>query len=229
MLWRRRLGLVLLALGCLSGCLRRPSNGTCDWPPDPRSGPLDLNHAADRDHLREDIETAEDLAVRFMDAHGGATGGLGQAASVRSQCFVKLSSIVVAEHRLTPHQYMSFVGRRPPGFDAAVGISWMLLYAWAASGITARMWRRYGPGGLGGSIMIAYVSLVAAGLAVLGGEQWAGLCENLRLGNGHLSYRLDRVPWGHHRVALFAGALTLFWVIAALRFRTPRFQCDLVR
>lgn len=70
--------------------------------------------------------------------------------------------------------------------------------------------------------MIAYVSLVAAGLAVLGVEQWAGLCENLRIGNGHLSYRLDRLPWGHHRLALFAGALVLFWTMAYLRARAAR-------
>jgi hypothetical protein len=211
-------GVLLLALTCLSGCLRRPISDDCEWPPDPRSGPLDLAKSADRDHLREDIETAEDQAVRFMDAHHGQP--VDPNAALR-QCFDKLSSIVVAEHRLTPSQYNGIIGARPPGFDLAVGIAYALLYAWAASVLASWIWRKHpiAEGVFGGAVMIVYVSLAAAGLGVLLGEQWAGLWEDLRIGNGHLSYRLDRVPWGHHRGALFVAGLVLFWLVAALRFR----------
>lgn len=137
------------------------------------------------------------------------------------QCFVKLSSIIVAEHRITPSQYNGMFGARPPGFDLAVGIAYALLYAWAASVLSAWVWRKHPPtdGALGGTVMIVYVSLATAALGDLLGEQWAGLWENFRLGNGHISYRLDRVPWGHHRGALFVGGLVLFWLVAALRYR----------
>lgn len=217
---------MLLAPMCLSGCLRRPIGEDCGWPPDPRSGPLDLNKSADRDHLREDIETAEDQAIRFMDSP--RSKGI-DSNTAWKQCFIKLSSIVVTDHRLTPSQYDAVIGTRPPGWDLGVGIAWALLYAWAARAAAKRIWRGQGATG-GGILMMTYVSLAFAALGDLLGEQWAGSWEDVRLGNGHIGYRLDRVPWGHHRVALFGAGLVLFWLIAALcsraaragRERTPR-------
>lgn len=218
MLSRRSPLLLLVGVACLSGCLRRPYNGTCDWPEDPRSGPLDLTRAADRDHLREDIETAEDLAVRYMDAPA-RVGPQIAAGSAWNQCFAKLSSIIISEHGVTRAQYTNSMGQRPLLFDAFVAISGMLLYAWASDKGLAKLLRKYGTAGLdlSGWAMVAYVSLIAAGLAVFGGEQWAGLWENFRIGNGHLGYRVDRIPWGHHRAAIFAAGLALFWFVFWLR------------
>lgn len=55
--------------------------------------------------------------------------------------------------------------------------------------------------------------VLAAGSAMLG-EQWAWLAENYRIGNDHMSYRVQRLPWARHRAELFAGAL-IFWLAAA--------------
>jgi len=63
--------------------------------------------------------------------------------------------------------------------------------------------------------MIAYTSVVASVVGVLLGEVWSDLMENIRLGNGHLSYRLERIPWSHHRLGMFVGGVVLFWLLAA--------------
>ena len=160
-----------------------------------------------------------------MDAHARTRSGQFQWADadrIRNQCAGKLFSAIAATHAVTPPQIMSSLGRRPPEFDAAVVMSFALLYAWATSTISRRIWRRQGReiGSVGGVVMIAYASLAAAGAGVLLGEQWAAMMEDLRLRNGHLSYRLDRIPWTHHRLELFIGALAIFWLVSAIQYRT---------
>ena len=48
--------------------------------------------------------------------------------------------------------------------------------------------------------------------------------EVLRVGNGHLSYRTERLPWRQYRPAIIATALGVFWLVAAVRVKTERVQ-----
>ena len=50
---------------------------------------------------------------------------------------------------------------------------------------------------------------------VLLGEVWSDLMENIRLGNGPLSYRVERIPWGPHRLGMFVGGVILYCLLAA--------------
>src|SRR5438445_9097490 len=60
------LGLVISL--ALTGCIRREGrNSDCIWP-EVNARPLDPSRGGDARHLREDVELAEDLAVRYMDA-----------------------------------------------------------------------------------------------------------------------------------------------------------------
>src|SRR5438034_1273743 len=56
---------------------------------------------------------------------------------------------------------------------------------------------------------------------VLSGEVWSITMESIRLGNDHLSYRTSRIPWKHHGLALFAGGVALYWLVAAWRRYHP--------
>lgn len=208
-----------------SACIREPVNQDCEWPPDPRTGPLDLSRGSDRGHLTEDLELAEDLSIRYMDAHVGQSSGTqGEANAIYSQCATKLFITIAKAHGLTPAQLRDAIGSRPRGFDAAVMASFALLYVWAAFGVCKKIWKRCGvkDGFSGGAAMVIYVSLVAAVLGVLAGEQYAGAIEGLRLRNGHLSFRVDRVPWGHHQLAIFAVALLVFWIVSVFEYRAAR-------
>ena len=46
----------------------------------------------------------------------------------------------------------------------------------------------------------------------------AQLIEVIRVGNGHMSYRADRIPWAHYHASLFALYFALFWSVVAIRF-----------
>ncbi len=63
---------------------------------------------------------------------------------------------------------------------------------------------------------IASAIVGAAGLLL--GEVWSMTAENLRVGSGHLSYRVDRIPWVQHRFGYFLACVVLFWLIAALEY-----------
>jgi hypothetical protein len=62
-------------------------------------------------------------------------------------------------------------------------------------------------------------SLILSAGGVLAGEWWAFNAESLWIGNGHISYRAERIPWVHHRVAIFTAGIAIFWAIAAARYR----------
>jgi hypothetical protein len=96
-----------------------------------------------------------------------------------------------------------------------------MLYGLAASGIARRLFRRYPPGEgwLEMLVAVLFTSAVVSLTGVLLGEVWAFLLETYRLGNDHLSYRADRIPWAHHRLILFVGGVVIFWLIAGLQYR----------
>lgn len=56
--------IVLAVAACVP---RERINTDCRWN-DPRSGPLDLASSRDRDHLRVDLDVAEELAVAHGDS-----------------------------------------------------------------------------------------------------------------------------------------------------------------
>jgi hypothetical protein len=51
------------------------------------------------------------------------------------------------------------------------------------------------------------------------GQQWSTLVENVRVGTGHLSYRVNRLPWARHQMSFFVLCVVLFWGVAVVWFR----------
>ena len=69
---------------------------------------------------------------------------------------------------------------------------------------------------------IALIS-IGLGISVIGiGQVWAFAVETIRIGNGHLSYRGRRIPWGDHRLATFALTVLMTWVVAVIPLRSLR-------
>jgi hypothetical protein len=58
---------------------------------------------------------------------------------------------------------------------------------------------------------------------VRAGDSWSIGAEVLRVGNGHLSYRTERLPWRQYRPAMIATALGMFWLVA-VGIKTQRVQ-----
>src|SRR4029450_6320324 len=72
------------------------------------------------------------------------------------------------------------------------------------------------------AVIVASVMTVFA--AVLVGDSWSIGAEVVRVGNGHLSYRTERLPWRQYRPAIIATAVGVFGVGAVVRIKTEGVQ-----
>ena len=126
-----------------------------------------------------------------------------------------------SNHAVTEEQVRWHLTQRRTEFDFAVILTFIALYAWAATLIVRQVSRRNADHQetAGWLVMIVYTSIIASAVGMLLGEVWSDLMENIRLGSGHLSYRLERVPgatiaWGYLLGAsLYSGS----WQLSTIR------------
>lgn len=117
-----------------------------------------------------------------------------------------LFDAIARSHHVSSEQVRQAVWHRRVWLDAAVILTFAALYGVASIGVVRRIFRS----GLGDERWVVLPAVVAASAVVsfagvLLGGVWSGLIEVLRVGNGHLSYRGNRIPWGQHTLATFVG------------------------
>ncbi len=218
--------IVLLASISMTGCVRRSGrNSDCKWPEDPDAKTLAPNQRGYARHLRDDVEFAEELAVEYMDAHHGPRSGEFRSQKAASQalntCLGALIEQIAKSHNVPPREVVKFFGRRSLAIDVAATLPFVLLYCVLAGMLIGKLRRRYPPedGWTVALVMIILSSLAFGVGGMMLGEQWSTLVENIRIGTGHLSYRVDRLPWVRHQIGFFVLYVVLFWGVAILRFR----------
>jgi hypothetical protein len=212
-----------LALACLSACSRPDGpKPACEWPPE-SAAPLDPAMPAGRRHLNADALAAEDLAIRYADSYESPQGRPGRVQEYgrrRGQCMTQLFEAIGRNHGVAVETVAQAVRRRPAGVDLAVILSFALLFAYGASLAARWICLRYplADGWFGALAITLFASIAGSACGVLLGEMWSLTIEILRVGNSHLSYRTERIPWTHHRLELFAAGVVLFWVMAAYHY-----------
>ncbi len=207
----------LMLLLCAVGCVRRDGrNSDCKWPAETAEYPADARH------LSADAEFAEDLAIRYADTHHGLRTPhyvSGEAyGAARDRCLGTLFEQIAKAHGVPAGKVSSSLGHNRAHIDIAVNLPFVLLYCFAAAAVARTIWRRYPPaehGWIPGAVMTLFFSLVFAAGSTLVGEMWCLLAESIRIGNGHMSYRVQRLWWVRHRTELFAGAVIVFWLSGA--------------
>jgi hypothetical protein len=202
---------------------REGRNADCKWP-----GEI-AGRSADASHLADDAEFAEDLAIRYADTHYGlrtpgyVSGEVYVAA--RERCMASLFQQVANEHGVPVGLVAGALGRNRAGIDLAINLPFLLLYCLAAIAVACRLWRKYPPaehGWLPGVTMALFLSLAMAAGSTMLGEVWSWVAEGYRTGNGHMTYRVERLWWVGHRKELFAGAVVAFWLATAAAARRVR-------
>lgn len=210
---------------CLAGCdSRNPRNSNCEWPQETAMS-LDLSESAQRRHLSDDAQFAEDLAIRYADSHGGLRSGhfvgFDEYGRIREQCMTALFEVIGKNHGVTEQQVRQSLVHRRTSLDLSVILSFAMLYGFAASGVARRVCCRFplNEGWIMPVLATVVTSAVVSIAGVLLGEIWSAVAEMFRVGNGHMSYRVDRIPWNQHRLGLFLGGTVLFWLIAGHHYR----------
>jgi len=195
------------------GCIRRAGRNTdCKWQPEI---PL---HAATERHLSADAEFAEDLAIRYADSRHGlhSANYVSNDAYVaaRDACLQSLFQKIARQHGAEVTRVSAALGHNRARVDVAVNLPFAVVYVtalifvagWTAKKYPAREHRWVT------TLTIALVgSVVMAVLGCLVAELYAGAAEAWRLGNGHLSYREQRVWPVAHQGVLLITEMIVFW------------------
>ncbi len=204
----------VVGLACLTACAQHPPpNSNCQWPKETHAKALNLSQNSERQHLSDDAEFAEDLAIRYSDA-GGARG--------RDTCMMELFQVIAHTHKVSQDDVRRSLGHRRVSFDLAVILSFAVLYGCGASLLVRWLYRIYGPREELTTVVImtTVASLIASTVGLMFGEVWSGILEALRIGNGHMSYRATRIPWAQHHLGLFVAGIVVFLLIAGFHHRS---------
>jgi hypothetical protein len=200
----------------LMGCINK-THPACEWSaPAPRR--LDLTRLLDRQRLAHNGHTAEDAAIRYADslAHNRF-----EYTRFRTECMNVLFSKVAEVNGVTLDEAHKSLDIRPLGFDVIVELSFVALYYWfVGRHVARRIHWLYRESFSNALLLIAFASIIVSALAVLIGEFWTGALETIRIGNGHISYRIERIPWQHHRLEIVILGMVLFWMVTGLEYRS---------
>jgi len=207
-----RLGVsAALILGSCACIQRNRLNANCEWFSEPERK-LDLQRADDRNHLRDDAQLAEALAVRYGDA--ARTFGPDSLPVVRSKRQERLARLFgrIASHHAVPATSVAEAAlRRNVGVDAIVLFLPMVTFlAFVATHLWRRVYADAGGKSWPAPAFMALASLMTSGVVILLGEVWSDVVEMVRVADTHLSMRANRVPWIGHRQTVFISALVLF-------------------
>jgi hypothetical protein len=134
-----------------------------------------------------------------------------------------LFAVVAHNHGVSLQEVRKSLDHRPLYLDPAVMLSFAAFFGLVAYRVAGGMRSSFPlDGGSDSGVAVAatvVTSLFVSGLAVLIGEWYSLVVEMAWIGNGHLSYRVGRIPWNHHRLGLFFTGVICVLVIAALRYR----------
>lgn len=212
------LWLGLSALGCMD--VSRV-NSECRWTDGPARR-LDLTRGADREHLRVDVQVANELMVRFGDVHYRNRPDM--ARPLREQCIGALTDTIVATHGVTRADVHAAGSWRVWWADAlAVYLPMALLIAFAMAQIVRRVCRSFDSGDR--AIAMGSVALLAPLVALVGmgvTQFWSFSVESWFLRDGHVSNRASFIPVVAHGWWTYGVALAICAVVAVIRYRaTP--------
>lgn len=191
------------------GCIDRTRVNTgCEW----------TGHGT----LVADAHLAEELAIQYADAefnrvygynaHGGLEG------SARNACMSRLVAAIERDHGVTAADIAGARGRRNWIFDAVAALSFFPIYLLGATAFAAFLDRRFSADQrMVKSIAAVLVAVAGSFLGLQVGQLWLGVCEAVRVRNGHISVfrAASRTVWTHdYAWALFVAGVAVCWVVA---------------
>ena len=210
--------LLLITTITLAGCVRPgdyPISSNCVWSEQDNHS-LELTKMSDRRHLRFDAITAEDVSIRWADVHVGLRPEYDQK---QYECMQMLFQGVAKQHGVdvaVVHQYSK---RRDLFVDGAVVFSFGILYVCAAYIFTGRIRRRFPDEDSSFWIMTLTMAVGVSLVGVMVGNLGSIVIEGVLLNSGHLSYRMNRMPFRQYWAMLFVCGYVIFILLAWMRFR----------
>jgi hypothetical protein len=219
-----RLLLLVIVITTFSGCARPgdyPVSPNCEWTESDHHT-LNLATSTDRRHLRFDAVTAEDMAIRWADQHFGHRTEWDQRCQ---ECMETLFTGLAKTHGVDVATVRQYSRERDVVVDATVILGFAFIYVLVAYILVGRIRRRFPPGEPGFWVMALTMAGGVSLVGVLIGIFGSIIVEEFRMGSGHLSFRMFRIPFREHWVILFVCGVIIFLSAALIRYlrsQTPR-------
>jgi hypothetical protein len=212
-----------LSLAFASGCLD-PSrfNTRCEWTGDSAFA-IDMNDRAHRAHLKADVRTAEENAIRYGDGLIRRQRlGLEPWVPITFGCLDSLYRKIESAHGVTRATIKAAAGMRDWGTDTL--LIWLpsaLLLIVGSRSLIQRILRRSSPSEShwAALLMLVWLGLGVSAVSVGTAHLWGWAVEEWRLRTHHLSFRARYLPVGMYVWQAYATALFLFAIVAAHGFR----------
>lgn len=202
----------------LAGC-RMPAgmNDTCDWP----TGATNLSKPPDLADLVEEVRVAEELAMRYADARYDSRAAHGR---YRSECEARLFGTIARNHAVTLETVANAREELAKNaWDPTVHLPLAAFYVTAAIFLARAVRRRFPPDEKPAAILAAVLGGMALGLVLMVfGHLWDGAVEMIRVGDMHMSYRVERLGWRERGNLVFATSVLVFWCLVIVSYRWTR-------
>jgi len=140
---------LLFVAGTFAGCTTRPGDhavsANCEWTEE-GSRSLNLENTADRNHLRYDALTAEDMAIRWADKYAGPGSGQNPEYRRRRDEYIEaLFQGIANYHGVDVALVRQYRLRRDIVSDSAVILGFAILYVLVAYYLAGLIRRRFPP------------------------------------------------------------------------------------
>jgi len=194
-----------------------PITTNCTWV-EADSRTLNLTAASDRRHLRSDAVTAEDIAIRWADKYFGHLPEWDQRCA---QCMETLFQGVAQQHGVDIAVVRQYSVERDAVVDTPVILIFAAFYAAAAYLLAGRIRKRFPPGEPGYWVMTLTLALGVSLAGLAFGNLWSIVIEEIRMNSGHLSYRMNRLPFRRYWEIVVLCGIGVFALVALIRSRVP--------
>ena len=230
-----------ITISVFSACLLPIAITSGYWAPRPHSYsscdllegavPFHPNKPASRRQLRHDAEFVEDLGIRYADArfgpHSGHFENMEDYGRRRDTCIAQLFQGVARNDDVTEDQVRASLNQRPIECDVAAILSLIIVYSWATGTIAFRIWHLQRQDKARAKVVSVYAAVLLGLAFVMVGGLWCDTMETIRLGNGHESYRGERVPWTHHYYLEYVAGVAIFCGAVMLQQRAARLESSI--
>jgi hypothetical protein len=213
---------MLLGMGC---SMPRGMNDHCNWP----AGSAHEHERTGQPHLVADARVAEELAMRYADRRYDSKAAHGR---LRSECEAKLFEQIAISHGVTlaavEQARRDLAANR---WDAPVHLPLAAFYIAAAALLARSIRRRFPPDEKVAAVLATlFISVVLAIVVQVLGHLWDGVVEMIRVGNTHMSHRVERLGWRQYSEEVFVLTLVAFWcgVLFSYRIRKSAAASGLV-
>ena len=206
----RILALAICAAGVAACALPKGMNDECRWPSE-QAFVLDLQDAAHRQHLLNDVRVAEELGVRFHDTYLNRGRGRPDWPLTRDECDATLFESIGRNHHVTIADIRQARTQLSHRWDPFTYVPLAALYSVGAFGLSRVIRRRFANDEwVPTMVAVLFASMVLSGFVLALGHLWGGAVEMVRLGNMHMTYRADRLGWHGYASSLFIAGTLVF-------------------